>query len=94
MSSTDLELFKQNGFLLLGKALTDEEVNRFRGLYDRDRSERGYFWRLIGRSRLCCPLPFDRRCRLQAYPEACICPDEVAVGSVRPGVAEALSPKR
>ena len=48
MNSTDLEFFKQNGFLLLGRVLTDEEVDRFRGLYDRDRSERGYFWRLTG----------------------------------------------
>lgn len=48
MTPIDLDFFKANGYLLLETALTDSELTRFVALYDRDRAERRYNWRLIG----------------------------------------------
>lgn len=48
MTPDQLNFFKANGYLMLHDALTSEEVDRFRTLYDRDRSDIRYFWRLIG----------------------------------------------
>lgn len=43
-----LEFFQNNGYLLLGKVLTDEEIARFLQLYDQDRKKFGYCWRPFG----------------------------------------------
>lgn len=48
MEHADYEFFKEHGYLVLGKVLNDEELARFVALYDRDRRESWYFWRLIG----------------------------------------------
>ena len=47
LTVVDLDFFKQNGYVSLGQPFTSEEVGRFVELYDRDRSETGYFWRPI-----------------------------------------------
>ena len=44
MNKSDLEFFKQNGYVSLGKVLTDEEVDHYASQYDRDRSEFKYMW--------------------------------------------------
>lgn len=36
--------FQRNGYLSLGKILSDEEVVRYEGQYDRDKSTFGYLW--------------------------------------------------
>lgn len=43
----DLDFFRQNGYVSLGQPFSPDEVGRFIELYDRDRSETGYFWRPI-----------------------------------------------
>ena len=43
----DLEFFKHNGYVQLDGLFSDEEVDNYIELYDRDRSESGYFWRPI-----------------------------------------------
>lgn len=43
----DLEFFRQNGYVHLGQPFTADETSRYIELYDRDRSETGYFWRAI-----------------------------------------------
>ncbi|MBM3265468.1 MAG: phytanoyl-CoA dioxygenase family protein [candidate division Zixibacteria bacterium] len=48
MPFVDLDFFKANGYVILDDALTQEETTRFTALYDRDRAERWYNWRLIG----------------------------------------------
>lgn len=48
MDDADYTFFKNHGYLVLGKVLSDEAVVRFVGMYDRDRREHSYFWRLIG----------------------------------------------
>lgn len=48
LTGAELDFFKQNGYLLLDDALTGEEVERFRDLYDKDRRERSFFWRDAG----------------------------------------------
>jgi ectoine hydroxylase-related dioxygenase (phytanoyl-CoA dioxygenase family) len=45
MTQADYAFFKQNGYLSLGKILTEEEVGRYVAQFDRDRSEFGYMWR-------------------------------------------------
>ena len=44
MTTKDLEFFEQNGYLSLGKVLTDDEVDHYTAQYDRDRSEFSYMW--------------------------------------------------
>lgn len=44
MKQTDLAFFRQNGFINLGKVLSDEEVDHFRDLFDEDRRRFPYFW--------------------------------------------------
>jgi len=44
VSERDLEFFKQNGYISLGKILTDNELARYTEQYDRDRETQGYFW--------------------------------------------------
>jgi hypothetical protein len=48
MNTSDLEFFKQNGYVSLGKVLSDEDVNHYTAQYDRDRSEFSYMWRGYG----------------------------------------------
>ena len=45
MTHTELDFFRQNGYLLLKNALTGDEVRQFLALYDRDRTDTSYFWR-------------------------------------------------
>ena len=44
MNKSDLEFFKQNGYISLGKVLTGEEVVRYASQYDRDRDTVKYLW--------------------------------------------------
>lgn len=48
MPSLDLAFFKANGYNLLENIFTNDELNSFINLYDRDRAERRYNWRLVG----------------------------------------------
>ena len=48
MKETDLAFFRQNGFINLGKVLSDEEVDHFRDLFDEDRRRFPYFWHPYG----------------------------------------------
>ncbi len=43
----DLEFFKRNGYVRLEGAFSGEELQHYIELYDRDRTETGYFWRPI-----------------------------------------------
>ena len=45
MKQEDYGFFKDNGYLSLGKILSDDEVARFVDLFDRDRRAFGRFWR-------------------------------------------------
>ena len=49
MDPQDYEFFQQNGYLELGKVLTDEEIARFVEVFDRDRQNGLKCWYLIGR---------------------------------------------
>ena len=44
MKSKDYQFFQQNGYLSLGKILTDEELEFYLCLYDQDRDDKGNFW--------------------------------------------------
>jgi len=48
VTGTELDFFKKNGYLQLDDALTTEEVEFFRDLYDQDRVDRSFFWRDAG----------------------------------------------
>ncbi len=41
----EYDFFKENGYLTLGKLLSDDEVTRFAELFDRNRSQYERFWR-------------------------------------------------
>ena len=45
MEVDQLNFFKKNGYLVLEDVLTAEEIEYYRELFDRDRSETGYMWR-------------------------------------------------
>ena len=47
MKQIDLEFFRQNGFINLGKVFTDSEVKLFQHLFDEDRRQYPYFWHPI-----------------------------------------------
>ena len=44
MRQEDFDFFKDNGYLSLGKILSDDEVSRFVDAFERDRREFGRFW--------------------------------------------------
>ncbi|MBM3265810.1 MAG: phytanoyl-CoA dioxygenase family protein [candidate division Zixibacteria bacterium] len=46
--------FHENGYVSLGKILTDEETARYRAQYDRDRTDFAYMWRLYGHQTINC----------------------------------------
>ncbi len=48
MKQADLEFFRQNGFIKLGKIFTDGEVGHFHHLFDEDRRQYPYFWHPYG----------------------------------------------
>ena len=45
MKQEDYDFFKANGYLSLGKILSDDEVARFVDAFDRDRRDFGRFWK-------------------------------------------------
>ena len=45
MNEADRRFFEQHGYVNLGKVLDDAELERWIGVFDRDRAERGYCWR-------------------------------------------------
>lgn len=49
MNRTDYDFFRENGYLVLGKVLSDGEVARYEGVFDRDRRECGHLWYYMGR---------------------------------------------
>ena len=48
MRQADYEFFKSNGYISLGKILSDVEVKQFIDIYDRDRAEVGHHWYQVG----------------------------------------------
>ena len=48
MDKTERQFFAENGYLNLGKVLSDAEVERHLAFYDRDWDEFGYFWKPLG----------------------------------------------
>lgn len=48
LSPTELEEFKQNGFLNLGQALPAEDIAKFLSMFDEDRSNYPYMWHPYG----------------------------------------------
>ena len=44
MKVEDYKFFQHNGYLSLGKILTDEELEFYLRLYDQDRDKKGRFW--------------------------------------------------
>ena len=44
MKAEDYQFFQQNGYLSLGRILTDEELGFYLHLYDQDRAEKQDFW--------------------------------------------------
>ena len=48
MKQEDLEFFRQNGFINLGRIFTDDEVDHFHHLFDEDRRQYPYFWHPYG----------------------------------------------
>ena len=48
MNAEQKQFFRDNGFVNLGKLLTDEEVVYFDGLFDADRQTYSYFWHSYG----------------------------------------------
>ena len=44
MKAEDYQFFQQSGYLPLGRILTDEELEFYLRLYDRDRDEKKSFW--------------------------------------------------
>lgn len=45
---TELEYFRANGFLNLGKAISEEDVSKFLAMFDDDRSTYPYMWHPYG----------------------------------------------
>ena len=45
MKQEDYDFFKENGYLSLGKILSDDEATRFAGLFDRNRRDYSPFWK-------------------------------------------------
>ena len=54
MDRRDREFFEKNGYLNLGKVLSDEEVAHAVEFYDRDRSECDYLWRSTSNQTINC----------------------------------------
>ncbi len=73
MDRRDREFFEKNGYLNLGKVLSDEEVVRAVEFYDRDRSECDYLWRSTSNQTLNCDA-------LVSWPEV----DEIIRPMIRP----------
>lgn len=48
LAQTELEEFKQNGFLNLGRVLSSKDVDRFLAMFDDDRSNYPYMWHAYG----------------------------------------------
>ena len=48
MKQADYQFFKENGYVSLGKLLTDAEVAHFANVFDRDRTDVGHHWYRIG----------------------------------------------
>ncbi len=48
MNQEDYDFFKDNGYLSLGKILSDDEVACFVDLFDQTRREFGRFWNVNG----------------------------------------------
>ncbi len=48
LAQTELQEFKQNGFLNLGQVLSKEDVTKFRSMFDEDRSNHPYMWHPYG----------------------------------------------
>ncbi len=48
MDKTQYEFFRNNGYLVLGKVLSDDEVARYVDQFDRNRSGYAYQWRYLG----------------------------------------------
>ena len=48
MSQEDYDFFRNNGYLSLGKILSDDEVTRFTELFDQERRDRSGFWKDTG----------------------------------------------
>jgi hypothetical protein len=48
MRRVDMGFFRANGYFVLNEVFTGAELSRFQRLYDEDRGDRWYFWRLIG----------------------------------------------
>jgi len=46
MDAATWDFFERNGYVVLPDALSAEDTARFRELYDRDRNEFGYLWRM------------------------------------------------
>ena len=51
-----IDFFKANGYLLLGKILNDPEVRRYQDIFDRDRVEMGRHWYPLGHQTVTCDL--------------------------------------
>lgn len=48
MNQADYDFFHENGYLVLGKVLSDDELHRFTAGFDRNRRECAYLWRYLG----------------------------------------------
>lgn len=48
LDQADLDFFRRNGYLVLGKVLTDDEVSHYGDGLDRDRRECPHLWRYLG----------------------------------------------
>ena len=48
MRQEDYDFFRNNGYLSLGKILSDDEVTRFTELFDQERRDRSDFWKDTG----------------------------------------------
>ncbi len=48
MKQEDYDFFKENGYVSLGKILSDDELHRFADLFDRNRRDYSRFWRNNG----------------------------------------------
>ncbi|HIO06623.1 TPA: hypothetical protein EYN09_06835 [Candidatus Poribacteria bacterium] len=44
MKDEDYQFFRENGYVSLGKILTDREVDYYLDLYDHDREQKQAFW--------------------------------------------------
>ena len=48
MNRADYDFFRSNGYLLLEKLLSEDEVSRYGAMFDRDRRECGHLWYYMG----------------------------------------------